>query len=85
MAPNPKVNDILWRGRINMLLSASVIALEAERAAIEKMPPEKAAEAITRTVSKGVEHGLRELGLDMARYAEGLEKIARAWTSGERK
>jgi hypothetical protein len=36
-------------------------------------------------VSKGVEHGLRELGRDMARYAEGLEKIARAWTSAERK
>jgi hypothetical protein len=70
---------------VEATLGASVIALEAERTAIEKMSPEKAAEAITRTVSKGVEHGLRELGRDMARYAEGLEKIARAWTSAERK
>ena len=67
MGPNPKVNDILWRGRINVLLGASVSALEAERTAIEKVPPEKAAEAITCTVSKGVEHGLPELGQDMAR------------------
>jgi hypothetical protein len=70
---------------VEATLGASVIALEAERAAIEKMEPQKAAEAITRTVNKGVEHGLRELGRDMARYAEGLEKIARAWTSGARK
>jgi hypothetical protein len=49
------------------------------------MPAEKAAEAIKGVVRRGVEHGLRELGRDMARYAEGLQKIARAWTSGERK
>ena len=66
-------------------LGASVIALESERVEIEKMSTEKAAEAITRAVRRGVEHGLRELGEDMARYAEGLEKIARAWTSGGRK
>jgi hypothetical protein len=36
-------------------------------------------------VNRGVAHGLRELGRDMGRYAEGLENIARAWTGGERR
>jgi hypothetical protein len=66
-------------------LGASVIALEAERAEIEKMPVEKAVETIKAAVNRGVAHGLRELGRDMGRYAEGLENIARAWTGGERR
>lgn len=66
-------------------LGGSVVALEAERAEIEKMAPEKAAEAIIHAVSRGVEHGLRGLGSDMARYAESIEKLARSWTSEARK
>jgi hypothetical protein len=66
-------------------LGGSVVALEAERAEIEKMAPEKAAEAIIHAVSRGVEHGLRGLGSDMVRYAESIEKLARSWTSEARK
>jgi hypothetical protein len=66
-------------------LGGSVIAIETERAQIEKMAPEKAVEAIKSAVNRGVGRGLRELGTDMGRYAEGLEKIARGWTNPERK
>ena len=45
----------------------------------------KSVEAVAPRVGRGVEHGLRELGRDMPGYAEGLEKIARAWTRGGRK
>jgi hypothetical protein len=86
--PSPDPGDPVFIDPAAMLeatLGASVIALDAERAEIEKMPTDKAAEAVTRAVRSGVEHGLRELGKDMARYAEGLEKIARAWTSSVRK
>jgi hypothetical protein len=66
-------------------LGASVIGLERERLAIEKMPPAKAVEAITNAVKNGVAQGLRELGADMGKYAEGLERIARSWTSKEQR
>jgi hypothetical protein len=86
--PPPEPGDPVFVDPAAMLeatLGASVIALEAERAEIEKMPVEKAVETIKAAVNRGVAHGLRELGRDMGRYAEGLENIARAWTGGERR
>jgi hypothetical protein len=87
-APTPDPGDPVFVDPAAVLeasLGGAVIALEPERTEIEKMAPEKAVEAITRAVNRGVEHGLRELGADMGRYAEGLEKIARSWTSKDRK
>jgi hypothetical protein len=56
-----------------------VIALAGERGRIEKLQAQEGAKLIMSTVEKGVRAGLRELGNDLGRYAEGLEKLARGW------
>jgi hypothetical protein len=57
--------------------------LAEQRAEIEEMEPEQAVEAITRIARNGVVGGLRELGTDLGRYAEGLERLAGGLRAGE--
>ena len=60
-------------------MGGAVVALEKARKEIDKLAPERAKDVVLRAVKEGVSHGLRELGRDMGRYAEGLEKLARSW------
>jgi hypothetical protein len=62
-------------------MGGAVIALAREREALQRMTPAKASDAITRLTREGVRNGMRELGRDIGRYGEGLQKLAKAWTA----
>ena len=64
-------------------LGNAILLLAEQRAEIQEMEPEQAVAAITRFAQEGVLRGLRELGADMARYAEGLEGLARGLTANQ--
>ena len=68
---------------VEAAIGGAVIGLERERARIDKLEPQEAAAEVMRGAHAGVRHGLRQLGDDMARYADGLAKVAADWTSDE--
>jgi hypothetical protein len=67
---------------LKISLGSAIVNLAKHRNKLESLEPNEAVTEIIRVIREGILTGLKGLGADIARYAEGLEKLANELQSG---